>query len=93
MMQVTAPMQKLKTLSSTLTEFFQLCGMLLRHLVGMGVKNFKVMDTCCTTNCTSTANTAKRLSELQKVTEKDGIHNMTATKTWQIDGRHVKKLC
>ncbi len=40
----------------------------------MGVNNFKVMDTRCTTNCTPTANTAIRVSELRQVTKKDAIH-------------------
>jgi hypothetical protein len=29
---------------------------------------------CCTTTCTSTSNTVTRISELRKVTAKDGIH-------------------
>jgi hypothetical protein len=57
-----------------LTDFMHLHGILIRQLVGMGIKNFKVMDSCCTTTCSPTANTAARLKELRKVTEKDGIH-------------------
>jgi hypothetical protein len=37
------------------------------------IKNFRVLDSCCTTNCTSTSNTVTRINELRKVTAKDGI--------------------
>jgi hypothetical protein len=47
---------------------------LIRQLVEMGVRNFKVVDRCCTTACSPTANTTARVTELRKVTEKDGIH-------------------
>jgi hypothetical protein len=36
--------------------------------------NFKVLDTCCTTNCTSTATITHRLEQLKQVTAKDGVH-------------------
>jgi hypothetical protein len=49
-------------------------GVLIRQFVGMGVRNFKVMDSCCTTTCTPTANTAACVKELRKVVERDGIH-------------------
>jgi hypothetical protein len=47
-------------------------------VVGMGVKNFKVMDSCSTTTCspTRTANTVARLADLRNGTEKDVIHFM-----------------
>jgi hypothetical protein len=57
-----------------LTDFLYLLGTLIQHLVRLGVKNSKVMDTWCTTSCTATSNTASRLEELRMVTAKDGIH-------------------
>jgi hypothetical protein len=44
-----------------LTDFMALRGVLIRQLVEMGARNFKVMDSCCTTSCTPTANTNARL--------------------------------
>jgi hypothetical protein len=57
-----------------LTDFMTLRGVLIRHMVGMGVKNFKVMDSCCTTTCAPTSNTTARLDGLRAVSEKDGVH-------------------
>jgi hypothetical protein len=48
-----------------LAEFLQLRGALIRQLIGMGVTNFQVMDSCCTTVCNPTAKTATRLFELR----------------------------
>jgi hypothetical protein len=42
------------------------------------LKNFKVLDTCCTTTCATTANTKTRLTELKMVTAKDGVHYVAA---------------
>jgi hypothetical protein len=61
-----------------LTGFLQLRNSLIKTLVSAGVKNFKVLDTCCTTNCATTANTKTRLSELKLVTAKDGVHYIAA---------------
>jgi hypothetical protein len=47
---------------------------LIRHLVASGLRNFKVLDSCCTTDCISTATTPERLEALRKVTAHDGIH-------------------
>jgi hypothetical protein len=57
-----------------LSEFLQMRNNLIKHLVGSGLKNFKVLDVCCTTTCTSTANIATRLTELKRFTAKDGVH-------------------
>jgi hypothetical protein len=57
-----------------LTDFMALRGVLIRQMVGMGVKNFKVMDSCCTTTCAPTANTTTRLDRLWVVPENDGVH-------------------
>jgi hypothetical protein len=57
-----------------LTDVMNLRGVLIRQLVEMEVRNFKDVDSCCTTACTPTANTTARVTELRKVLEKDGIH-------------------
>jgi hypothetical protein len=57
-----------------LTGFIGLRNDLIKHLVHAGLTNFKVMDSCCVTNCIPTANLPERLEGLQKVTSKDGIH-------------------
>jgi lysophospholipase L1-like esterase len=57
-----------------LTNFVQLRNELIKQLVSEGITNFKVMDLCCVTNCSLTANTASRLEELKKVTASDGVH-------------------
>ncbi len=61
-----------------LSGFIQLRNLLIRTLVQKGLKNFKVLDTCCVTSCKATANIADRLSEMKKVTAKDGIHFVAA---------------
>ncbi len=47
---------------------------LIRHLVASGLRNFKVLASCCMTDCISTANTATRLDALRTATAQDGIH-------------------
>jgi hypothetical protein len=61
-----------------LTGFLKLRNELIRLLVSAGIKNFKVLDSCCTTACTTTANTKNRLTNLKSVTAKDGIHYVAA---------------
>jgi hypothetical protein len=57
-----------------LSDFLQLRGILIQQLVKLGMKNFRVVDTCCTTVCTTTASTSARLEGLRTVTASDGIH-------------------
>jgi hypothetical protein len=57
-----------------LSNFLQLWHCLIRQLVARGLTNFKVLDTCCMTNCTSTATITHRLAQLKQVTAKDGVH-------------------
>ncbi len=59
---------------SLLANFLQLRHSLIRQLVSRGLTNFKVLDTCCTTTCISTATITHRLAELRQVTAKDGVH-------------------
>ncbi len=61
-----------------LTGFLQLRNSLIKILVSADVKNFKVLDTCCTTSCATTANTKTRIADLKLVTAKDGVHYVAA---------------
>jgi hypothetical protein len=58
--------------------FIQLRNLLIRSLVQKGLKNFKVLDTCCVTTCKTTANLNDRVIEMRKVTSKDGVHFVAA---------------
>jgi hypothetical protein len=60
--------------AETLSGFIGLRQLVIKTLTRLHVKNFRVSDACCMTNCTPTANTATRIAELRKVTSKDGIH-------------------
>jgi hypothetical protein len=60
-----------------LTGFAQLKRDLIGHLVRLGVTNFKVMDFCCTTTCSTTANISDRLQGLRGVYTSDGVHLTT----------------
>jgi lysophospholipase L1-like esterase len=61
-----------------LAGFLRLRNELIRSLVAAGIKNFKVLDSCCTTACANTANTKNRLTHLKSVTAKDGVHYVAA---------------
>jgi hypothetical protein len=57
-----------------LTDYIALRTVLIRQLVSLGCKNFKVLDTCCATGCPATSNTPTRIAELKNVTASDGVH-------------------
>jgi lysophospholipase L1-like esterase len=57
-----------------LTGFIGLRNNLIKLLVRSGLTNFKVLDSCCVTNCATTANLPERLEGLQKITLGDGTH-------------------
>jgi hypothetical protein len=57
-----------------LTGFIKQRNDLIRHWVHFGLKDFKVLDSCCVTSCSPTANIPERLECLRKVTRDDGIH-------------------
>ncbi len=61
-----------------LSDFLLMRNNLIKQLVGSSLKNFKVLDACCTTTCPSTANTVTRLAKLKRFTAKDGVHYITA---------------
>jgi hypothetical protein len=50
--------------SKLLTGYINLRNTLIRHLVASGLRNFKVLDSCCTTDCINTATTSERLVAL-----------------------------
>ncbi len=52
----------------------QLRTSLIRQLVSYGLTNFKVMDSSCMTNCTTTADIEDRIKNLRSTTAKDGVH-------------------
>jgi hypothetical protein len=47
---------------------------LIRSLVQNGLTNFKVLDVCCATTCTTTSNLSERLNALRGVPAEDGVH-------------------
>jgi lysophospholipase L1-like esterase len=57
-----------------LTKFIQLRNELIKHLVASGLSNFKVIDSCCVTNCILTASISNRIAELKRVSTTDGVH-------------------
>ncbi len=57
-----------------LTGFLNLRNELIRYLVQHGLTDFKVLDTCCNTGCTTTASVPERLKVLMQATAKDGVH-------------------
>jgi hypothetical protein len=57
-----------------LSDFLRLRNDLIKNLVAAGVTNFKVLDACCTTAGATTANAKTRITDLMRVTARDGIH-------------------
>jgi hypothetical protein len=57
-----------------LEGFMRLRNDLIKNLIQNGLTNFKVLDSCCVTDCLPTAVIPERLKGLQKVTARDGIH-------------------
>ncbi len=51
---------------------------MIKQLDSHGLTNFKVMDSCCATNCSLTANISERIVEMRKITSKDGVHFVDA---------------
>jgi hypothetical protein len=57
-----------------LSGFIQLRNELIRCLVQHGLTNFKVLDVCCATTCTTTSNLPDRVNGLRNVFAEDGVH-------------------
>jgi hypothetical protein len=47
---------------------------LKKFIASLGLGNCRVMDSCCVTDCVSTANIPTRLEALRTVTSTDGVH-------------------
>jgi hypothetical protein len=47
---------------------------LIHQLVQSGLSNFKVLDSCCMTDCAATASIPERIASLKKTTWSDGVH-------------------
>ncbi len=61
-----------------MSGFIQLRTSLIKQLAAQGLTNFKVMDACCPTNCSLTADISERIVEMRKITAKDGVHFVDA---------------
>ncbi len=57
-----------------LSGFSRLCNDLIKLLVQSGLTDFKVLDSCCTTDCKQTANIPERLNSLRETAWQDGVH-------------------
>jgi hypothetical protein len=60
--------------SLLVSGFVRLKNELIKHLVGLGVTNFKVMDSGCVIPAAKNMSITDRLNELRNVTTSDGIH-------------------
>jgi hypothetical protein len=60
--------------SILMSGFVRLKNDLIKQLVSHCVTNFKVMDSCCVTSCSTTSPINERLTELKSVSNSDGIH-------------------
>ncbi len=60
--------------SLLMSGFVRLKKELIKHLVSIGITNFKVMDLCCVTSASTNSSIVDRLNELKRVTNSDGIH-------------------
>ncbi len=64
---------------------------LIRQLVQHGLTEFKVLDSCCNTDCITTASVTERLNGLRIATAKDGVH-LTPTGYSNLAGRATNCL-
>jgi hypothetical protein len=60
--------------SALMSGFVRLKNDLIKNLVSQGVTDFKVVDSCCVTPCSTTSNIIERLDELKNVTNSDRTH-------------------
>ncbi len=60
--------------TTLLSDTIGLRNLLKKFVVGLGIKRWLVMDSCCVADCPATANTATRLGALKKVCAQDGVH-------------------
>jgi hypothetical protein len=57
-----------------MAEIIGLRNMLKRFVANLGTGRSRVLDCCCVTDCTTTANIDTRIEALRRVTASDGIH-------------------
>ncbi len=72
-----------------LAGFVQMRNELIRNLVKSGLTEFKVLDSCCNTDCATTASVPERLEGLRTSTAKDGVH-LTPKGYLNLAGRATK---
>jgi hypothetical protein len=66
--------EKPEYVSHFLADFIRLRNCLKRFVAGLGASKCRVLDTCCVTDCSPTANSVMRVDALKKVTARDSIH-------------------
>jgi hypothetical protein len=59
---------------SPLMDVIGLRNALKKFVSSLGISRCRVLDSCCVTDCTTTANLETRLDLLKRVTAKDGVH-------------------
>ncbi len=57
-----------------LTDTISLRNSFKKYVAGLGLSYCRVLDSCCVTDCTSTANIDSRLEALKTVTAQDSVH-------------------
>ncbi len=57
-----------------LTDVIGLRNTLKKFVSGLGLNRCRVLDSCCVTDCTATANLETRLDHLRTITASDGVH-------------------
>ncbi len=57
-----------------MSGFLKLRNDLIKQLVQSGLTEFKVLDSCCITNCKQTADIPERLKSLRETALQDGVH-------------------
>ncbi len=57
-----------------LSDVIGLRNLLKKILSGINLSNFRVLDSCCVTDCEITSNIERRLNSLKKVTSADSVH-------------------
>ncbi len=66
--------EKLEHAGKLLTEVIGLRNCLKKHVSGLGIDKCWVLDMCCVTNCSGTADINTSIDALKQVTSRDSIH-------------------
>jgi hypothetical protein len=67
-------MQKEGHAQKLLTDTIGLRNCLKKFVAGLGLGNCRVLDSCCVTDCATTANITVRIDALKTVTAHDSVH-------------------